>query len=96
VLPSEGIVHALAFSLDGRRLAAACGDNVIRLWDVATAAQAGGKEVPEAEVAEPRGQDDHIHAVAWGPDGTRLVSASGDRTVCRTGARCAFAIGDFG
>jgi WD40 repeat protein len=48
---------------------------------VATARSAGGKEVLEAEVAEVRGHDDYVHAVAWSPDGTRLISASGDRTV---------------
>ena len=56
----------------------ACADNSIRLWDVATARRAGGKELLEAEVAELRGHEDYVHAVAWSPDGTRLVSASGD------------------
>jgi WD40 repeat protein len=32
-------------------------------------------------VAELRGHEDYVHAVAWSPDGTRLISASGDRTV---------------
>jgi WD40 repeat protein len=27
------------------------------------------------------GHTDYVHAVAWSPDGTRLVSGSGDRTV---------------
>jgi eukaryotic-like serine/threonine-protein kinase len=81
VLPHGGVVYSVAFSPDGRRLAAACADNSIRLWDVATGAHAGGKEAPEAEVAELRGHDDYVHAVAWSPDGTRLISASGDRTV---------------
>ena len=66
---------------DGRRLAAGCADNSIRLWDVATARRAGGKELLEAEVAELRGHEDYVHAVAWSPDGTRLLSASGDHTV---------------
>ena len=64
-----------------RRLAAGCADNSIRLWDVATARRAGGKELLEAEVAELRGHEDYVHAVAWSPDGTRLLSASGDHTV---------------
>jgi DNA-directed RNA polymerase specialized sigma24 family protein len=42
---------------------------------------AGGKESLEGEVGELRGHDDYVHAVAWSPDGTRLISASGDRTV---------------
>jgi WD40 repeat protein len=52
-------------------LATACGDNTIRLWDVAT-----GKEV-----CELRGHEAYVHAVAFSLDGTRLASASGDSTV---------------
>ena len=43
----------------------------IRLIDVAT----------RQEVAELHGHTDFVHAVAWSPDGTRLVSGSGDLTV---------------
>jgi WD40 repeat protein len=64
-------VYGLAFSPDGTRLAAACRDNTIRLWDVAT----------REAVAELRGHADYVHAVAFSPDGTRLVSGSGDFTV---------------
>ena len=53
------------------QLAPACQDNTIRLWDVAT----------HDEVAELRGHEDYVHAVAFSPDGTRLVSGSGDHTV---------------
>jgi WD40 repeat protein len=52
-------------------LATGCGDNTIRLWDVAT----------WQEVCELRGHEDYVHAVAFSPDGTRLASASGDFTV---------------
>jgi WD40 repeat protein len=81
ILPHGSVVYGVAFSPDGRRLAAGCADNSIRLWDVATARGGGGKEVLEAEVAELNGHEDYVHAVAWSPDGTRLLSASGDRTV---------------
>jgi WD40 repeat protein/tRNA A-37 threonylcarbamoyl transferase component Bud32 len=81
ILPHGSAVFGVAFSPDGRRLAAGCADSSIRLWDVASAMRAGGKEFLEAEVAELRGHEDYVHAVAWSPDGTRLLSASGDRTV---------------
>jgi WD40 repeat protein len=71
VLRHGGPVYAMAFHPDGSRLAAACGDHTIRLWDVATC----------LEVAELHGHDNYVHAVAFSPDGTRLVSGSGDYTV---------------
>jgi WD40 repeat protein len=81
VLPHGRIVYGVAFSPGGTRLAAGCADNTIRLWDVGVAKRAGGKEAPEAEVAELRGHDAYVHAVDWSLDGTRLISASGDGTV---------------
>ena len=48
-----------------------CGDNTIRLWDLAN----------RQEVCELRGHEAYVHAVAFSPDGTRMASASGDSTV---------------
>jgi eukaryotic-like serine/threonine-protein kinase len=70
-LPAGILIHGVAFSPDGSRLAVACRDNTIRLVDVATRQQ----------VAELRGHTQYVHAVAWSPDGTRLVSGSGDGTL---------------
>jgi WD40 repeat protein/serine/threonine protein kinase len=81
VLPHGSIVYGVAFNPGGTRLAAGCADNTIRLWDVGVARRAGGKKAPDAEVAELRGHDAYVHAVDWSPDGTRLISASGDGTV---------------
>jgi WD40 repeat protein len=64
-------VFGLAFGPDSKRMATACSDNTIRLWDLATA----------TEVCELRGHEAYVHAVAFSPDGTRLASASGDSTV---------------
>jgi WD40 repeat protein len=61
----------VAFTPDGQRLACACADGSIRLWDVRT----------QQEVAEIRGHEAYVHQVAFSPDGTRLVSASGDCSV---------------
>jgi WD40 repeat protein/serine/threonine protein kinase len=81
VLPHGSVVYGIAFNPGGTRLAAGCADNTIRLWDVGVAVRAEGKEAPDAEVAELRGHDAYVHAVAWNPDGTRLLSGSGDGTV---------------
>jgi WD40 repeat protein len=81
VLPHGSIVYGVAFNPSGTRLAAGCSDNTIRLWDIGVARRAGGKEARDAEVAELRGHDAYVHAVDWSPDGTRLISASGDGTV---------------
>src|SRR5262249_45049874 len=81
VLPHGSIVYGVAFNPSGTRLAAGCADITIRLWDVGVARRAGGKEAPDAEVAELRGHEAYVHAVDWSPDGTRLISASGDFTV---------------
>ena len=57
---------------DGGLLATAGhGDGTVRLWDLATF----------GEVAVLRGHRDYVHAVAFSPDGSRLVSSSGDYSV---------------
>jgi WD40 repeat protein len=71
VIPIGNKVYGMAFSTDCRRLAAGCADGAIRLLDV------GRRQV----VAELRGHREYVHAVDWSPDGTRLISGSGDMTV---------------
>jgi WD40 repeat protein len=61
----------LAFSPDGARLAAACGDGVLRVW----------KTGPSAEPALLRGHGDPVDAVAWRPDGARIASGGRDGKV---------------
>jgi WD40 repeat protein len=70
-LKQDRPVDGLAFNPTGIRLATACADEVIRLWDVVRA----------DVVAELRGHEDDVHAMAFGSDGPRLVSGSGYTTV---------------
>ncbi len=62
---------ALTLRLAGSRLAMGCCDDTVRLWDLES----------REEAAELRGHGDYVHAVAWSPDGTRLLSASGEVAV---------------
>jgi WD40 repeat protein len=63
-------VSALAFSLDGRKLAVAAEDRSIVLWELTTGEMIG----------RLLGHTDRIPALAWHPDGRRLVSAGWDTT----------------
>lgn len=59
----------MAWSPDGRRLAAGCGDNLIRVWDAETGA-----------ITRLQGHTEVVSSVDWAPDG-RLASGSADKTV---------------
>jgi WD40 repeat protein len=62
---------AVAFSPDGKRLVAGCGDRTVRVFDTAT-----GKQLRVL-----RHHADWVQSVAYSRDGTRVVSTSRDRTV---------------
>ena len=67
----SNFIKRVAWSPDGRTLAASSDDRTIRLWD--------------AETAELRlilkGHKDTVYGIAWSPDGRTLASASADETV---------------
>ncbi|VFN05193.1 MAG: WD domain-containing protein, G-beta repeat-containing protein, partial [Candidatus Kentron sp. G] len=83
------VIHALAFSPDGRRLLSGGGDNTARLWEV------GSGPGDNRPIAVLRGHAGPIRAVAFSLDGKRLVTGSDDHTLRlwappgrgRTGAR---------
>jgi WD40 repeat protein/serine/threonine protein kinase len=66
-----GRAFRLALSPDGRRLASAGVDGVIRLWDTKT-----WQLLPA-----PRVQAGALHALAWSADGRRLAAAGDDAIV---------------
>jgi RNA polymerase sigma factor (sigma-70 family) len=64
-------IAALAFAPDGKRLAAAGRDGVVRLWDLGE-----GKEVGRFE-----GHEGVVSALAFSADGERLLTGGADGTV---------------
>jgi hypothetical protein len=73
-LTGSGLLHKVAFSPDGRTLAAGAGNDgpvEVQWWDVAT----GREKTPL------RGHSHVIFALAFAPDGQTLASGSADRTV---------------
>ena len=68
-------MRAIAFSRDGKRLAAAGGlparKGEVKIWDVAA----------QTELATIAGHSDCIYAVAFSPDGAQLATASYDRLI---------------
>jgi WD40 repeat protein len=67
----EFFLYALAWSADGQRLAAACGDRILRIW------QRGS----EKSVAHYRSGTKPATHLAWSPDSRTLASAHPDHTV---------------
>src|SRR5690348_18419796 len=67
----EALVYSLAFSPDGKLLATAGFDNLVKLW-----AFPAGKEVRKLE-----GHTGPVYCVAFSPDGKTLASSSLDKTV---------------
>jgi WD40 repeat protein len=66
-----GGVMALAVSPDGTKLAGACLDTYVRIWDAATG----------EELAAWKGHADRCTGVAWGLGGRAVVSCGFDHTV---------------
>ena len=64
-------VYSVVFSPDGKRLASAGRDNIVRIWNTAS-----GKELLAL-----KGHSHWVVSVAFSPDGKRLASGSHDTTI---------------
>jgi WD40 repeat protein len=71
---------ALAFSPDGRMLAAGGSSHVINLWEVDALITNSARGLPLRPTAALRGHTQRITAVEFSHDGRTLVTASGDGT----------------
>lgn len=65
------MVSSVAFSPNGKTLASGGGDNMIKLWDVAS-----GRELPSLA-----GHSNPVWSVAFSPDGQTLASGGFGKTI---------------
>jgi WD40 repeat protein len=69
LIHGAGAIHAVAWSPDGRFLAAGGGDRLVRVWRM----EAGGHTL----IRSARGHSHAVHALSFSPDSRRLASGGG-------------------
>ena len=69
-------INSLAFSADGERIIAGCGNEDIIIWDTAT-----GERVEEHLGQQPPGVPHWLHATAFSPDASSLATGLEDGSI---------------
>ncbi|MCX6925078.1 MAG: TIR domain-containing protein [Verrucomicrobia bacterium] len=70
-LDSKALIHAYAFSADGRRVLTGGSDNSVRLWDLET----------QRCLRVQQGHTDEVMSLVWSADERRALSGSKDKTL---------------
>jgi len=71
ILRDKCEVYGVAFDPDGAKIAAACADHTVKIWNIST----------RKVIQTLRGHDSEVFSVAFSPDRRHVVSAGADRWV---------------
>lgn len=75
MLGPAGVMQSIAFTADGKIMAAGGTDKTVQLWDLSRPGH------PRPVGTSMPGHTDTIYALAFSPDGRTLASGSGDKTI---------------
>ena len=82
-LGHKGPVRTVAYSPDGSRIVSGSADGIIKVWEADTFTESRTFHHPPdgVQITNLRGQAEGVTALAYSPDGSRIVSGSVDHTL---------------